>query len=91
MSEVSTVQPFKEGFVAALCPELIIFAGLLLLIIVPNLGKGTVRIPGTQTRVIWFLGGERFKLTLSKNPLVDCFHFVDCSVCSNFIILPRWS
>lgn len=63
MSEVSTVQPFKEGFVAALCPELIIFAGLLLLIIVPNLGKGTVRIPGTQTRVIWFLGGERFKLT----------------------------
>ena len=63
MSDVSTVQPFKEGFVSALCPELIIFAGLLLLIIVPNLGKGTVRIPGTQTRVMWFLGGERFKLT----------------------------
>ena len=63
MSEVSTVHPFKEGFVSALCPELIIFAGLLLLIIVPNLGKGTVRIPGTQTRVMWFLGGERFKLT----------------------------
>ena len=36
-----------------------------MLIIVPNLGKGTVRIPGTQTRLIC-LGGERFKL--ASNP-----------------------
>ena len=66
MSGVENVEPFGDGFIAALCPELIIFAGLILLIIVPNLGKGTVRIPGTQTRVMWFLGGERFKLT--SNP-----------------------
>ena len=66
MSEINSVEPFADGFITALCPELIIFVGLILLIIVPNLGKGTVRIPGTQARVIWFLGGNRFSLT--SNP-----------------------
>ena len=66
MSGIENVKPFGDGFITALCPELIVFVGLILLIIVPNLGKGTVRIPGTQTRVMWFLGGERFKLT--SNP-----------------------
>ena len=66
MSTVENVEPFGDGFISALCPELIIFAGLLALIIIPNLGKGTVRIPGTQTRVMWLLGGERFKIT--SNP-----------------------
>ena len=58
MSTVENVEPFGDGFISALCPELIIFGGLLALIIIPNLGKGTVRIPGTQTRVMWLLGGE---------------------------------
>ena len=66
MSEINSVEPFADGFITALCPELIIFVGLILLIIVPNLGKGTVRIPGTQARVMWFLGGNRFSLT--SNP-----------------------
>ena len=50
MSTLKTVEPFGEGFISALCPELILFAGLILLIIVPNLGTGKFRIPGTQTR-----------------------------------------
>tara|TARA_B100000900_G_scaffold263254_2_gene224518 strand:- start:1070 stop:2797 length:1728 start_codon:yes stop_codon:yes gene_type:complete len=63
MSALRTVEPFGEGFISALCPELILFAGLILLIIVPNLGTGKFRIPGTQTRVYWLFGGNRFKLT----------------------------
>ena len=63
MSALKTVEPFGEGFISALCPELILFAGLILLIIVPNLGTGKFRIPGTQTRVYWLFGGNRFKLT----------------------------
>jgi len=63
MSTLNTVEPFGEGFISALCPELILFAGLILLIVVPNLGDGKFRIPGTQTRVPWLLGGKRFKLT----------------------------
>ena len=39
MSEINSVEPFADGFITALCPELIIFVGLILLIIVPNLGK----------------------------------------------------
>lgn len=63
LSSLNTVEPFGEGFITALCPELILFVGLILLIIVPNLGAGRFRIPGTQTRVPWFFGGNRFKLT----------------------------
>ena len=29
MSGVKNVEPFGEGFIAAMCPELIIFAGLI--------------------------------------------------------------
>ena len=63
MSTLKTVEPFGDGFISALCPELILFAGLILLIVVPNLGDGKFRIPGTQTRIPWLLGGKRFKLT----------------------------
>ncbi len=63
LSSLNTVEPFGEGFISALCPELILFVGLILLIIIPNLGAGKFRIPGTQTRVPWFFGGNRFKLT----------------------------
>ncbi len=63
MSNLNVVEPFGEGFIAALCPELILFAGMILLIIVPNLGKGKFRIPGTQKRVYWLFGGQRFKQT----------------------------
>ena len=63
MSTLKTVEPFGDGFISALCPELILFAGLILLIVIPNLGDGKFRIPGTQTRIPWLLGGKRFKLT----------------------------
>ena len=63
MSNITTVEAFGDGFISALCPELMLFAGLLLLILVPNLGRGTFRIPGTQIRVPWLLGGTRFKIT----------------------------
>ena len=63
MSNITTVEAFGDGFISALCPELMLFAGLLLLLLVPNLGRGTFRIPGTQIRVPWLLGGTRFKIT----------------------------
>ncbi|MBL6884833.1 MAG: NADH-quinone oxidoreductase subunit N [Candidatus Poseidoniaceae archaeon] len=63
MSNLIEIEPFGEGFIEAMGPELILFAGMLLLIIVPNLGKGTFRIPGTQIRLPWLLGGERFEFT----------------------------
>ena len=63
MSNLTEIEPFGEGFVEAMGPELILFAGMLLLIIVPNLGRGTFRIPGTQLRLPWLLGGQRFEFT----------------------------
>ena len=60
---METTQAFSSEFYTALLPELMLFAGLLALIIIPNLGKGTFRIPGTQIRLPWFMGGERYALT----------------------------
>ena len=34
MSGVENIEPFTDGFVSALCPELVLFAGLILLIII---------------------------------------------------------
>ena len=62
MSEVTYVQPFDDNFTTALLPELILVAGLFALIIIPNLGKATFRVPGTQIRLPYFLGGERYSL-----------------------------
>ena len=33
--------------------------------IVPNLGNGTFRVPGTSIRLPWFLGGTRYKVVAS--------------------------
>ena len=57
---MQTTQAFSSEFYSALLPELLLFAGLLALILIPNLGKGTFRIPGTQIRLPWLLGGQRF-------------------------------
>mgnify|MGYP002629510034 FL=1 len=62
MSEVTYIQPFDDNFTTALLPELILVAGLFALIIIPNLGKATFRVPGTQIRLPYFLGGERYSL-----------------------------
>ena len=63
---MSQTQAFSDDFFSAMLPEMLLFVGLIALIIIPNLGKGTFRIPGTQIRLPWFLGGERFALT--SNP-----------------------
>ena len=63
---MSETQAFSNEFYSAMLPEMLLFAGLIALIIIPNLGKGTFRIPGTQIRLPWFMGGQRFGLT--SNP-----------------------
>lgn len=51
----------------ALLPEFTLIVGIVLLIVVPNLGKGTFRlpIPNTNIRIPYLLGGERFSFTSS--------------------------
>ena len=51
----------------ALLPEFTLIVGIVLLILVPNLGKGTFRlpIPNTNIRLPYFFGGERYSLTSS--------------------------
>ena len=52
---------FDMNMLQTLGPELTVFVGLLLIMIVPNLGNGKFRIPGTQIQLPWFLGGTRYK------------------------------
>ena len=56
------IEPFAEGFVLALAPEFVLVIGLFTLMIVPNMGDAKFRIPLTQIRVPWLLGGRRGKL-----------------------------
>ena len=59
---METIEPFAEGFVLALAPEFVLVIGLFTLMIVPNLGDGKFRLPMSQIRVPWFMGGKRGKL-----------------------------
>ena len=47
-------------------PEMTILIGIVLLIVVPNLGNATIRIPMTKFRIPVLLGGRRIKKT--SNP-----------------------
>ena len=49
-------------------PELIMLAGMLAMILIPNLGDATMRIPLTRTRVPVLFGGTRFAST--NNPKI---------------------
>lgn len=60
-----TANTFDMDLLQTLGPELTVFVGLLLIMIVPNLGNGKFRIPGTQIRLPWFLGGTRYKAVSS--------------------------
>ena len=62
---MSTGNEFDMDMIETLGPEFTVFVGLLLIMIVPNLGNGTFRIPGTPIRLPWFLGGTRFKAVAS--------------------------
>ena len=63
---METMQPFGDGFVTALAPELVLVIGMFTLMIVPNLGDAKFRIPLTQVRIPWFFGGKRG--TLDSDP-----------------------
>ena len=56
------IEPFAEGFFIALAPEFVLVIGLFTLMIVPNMGDAKFRIPLTQIRIPWLLGGQRGKL-----------------------------
>ncbi len=62
---MSSHSGFDSEMIETLGPELTLFVGLLLIMIVPNLGNGTFRIPGTSIRLPWFLGGTRYKAVAS--------------------------
>ena len=62
---MAAVGGVSTGDLKLLAPELTVFVGLLLIMIVPNLGNGTFRIPGTSIRLPWFLGGTRYKFVSS--------------------------
>ena len=59
------IEPFAQGFALALAPELVLVIGLFTLMIVPNLGDAKFRLPLTQIRIPWLLGGQRGNLDLS--------------------------
>ncbi len=59
-------------------PEMTILIGIVLLIVVPNLGNATIRIPMTKFRIPVFLGGRRF--TMTSDPLIP-------GVISMFVLL----
>lgn len=61
-STIECIEPFGEGFVVALAPEFVLLIGLFTLMLVPNLGNARFRIPLTQIRIPWFLGGKRGSL-----------------------------
>lgn len=65
MNKLAAVGGVSTGDLKLLAPELTVFVGLLLIMIVPNLGNGTFRIPGTSIRLPWFLGGTRYKFVSS--------------------------
>tara|TARA_B100000614_G_scaffold260822_1_gene288695 strand:- start:256 stop:1947 length:1692 start_codon:yes stop_codon:yes gene_type:complete len=65
VNKLAAVGGVSTGDLKLLAPELTVFVGLLLIMIVPNLGNGTFRIPGTSIRLPWFLGGTRYKFVSS--------------------------
>jgi len=65
VNKLAAVGGVSTGDLKLLAPEITVFVGLLLIMIVPNLGNGTFRIPGTSIRLPWFLGGTRYKFVSS--------------------------
>ena len=58
--------PINSTEAELLIPELIMLFGLVAIILIPNLGKASFRIPLTRIHVPVFIGGSRFKST--NNP-----------------------
>ena len=62
---MSNQNELNMDMIETLGPEFTVFVGLLLIMIVPNLGNGNFRVPGTSIRLPWFLGGTRYKAVAS--------------------------
>ena len=58
--------PLDTAEAELIIPELIMLAGLIAIILIPNFGDATFRIPLSRIKVPIFIGGNRFKLT--SNP-----------------------
>jgi NADH-quinone oxidoreductase subunit N len=58
--------PINSSEAELIIPELIMLFGLVAIILIPNLGKASFRIPLTRIHVPVFIGGSRFKST--NNP-----------------------
>ena len=58
--------PINSSEAEFIIPELIMLFGLVAIILIPNLGKASFRIPLTRIHVPVFIGGSRFKST--NNP-----------------------
>ena len=58
--------PINSNEAEFIIPELIMLFGLVAIILIPNLGKASFRIPLTRIHVPVFIGGSRFKST--NNP-----------------------
>lgn len=61
--EMETAAPFSSEFWVALAPETVLIIGLIAVFVIPNLGSSKMRIPLTDIKIPWFLGGRRFRLT----------------------------
>ena len=58
--------PINTSEAELIIPELIMLFGLVAIILIPNLGKASFRIPLTRIRIPVLIGGSRFKST--NNP-----------------------
>jgi len=58
--------PLDTAEAELIIPELIMLTGLIAIILIPNFGDATFRIPLSRFKVPIFIGGNRFKLT--SNP-----------------------
>lgn len=58
--------PIDAGEAELIIPELIMLFGLIVIILIPNFGDATFRIPLTRTKIPILIGGNRFKMT--SNP-----------------------
>ena len=73
-----------------LLPEILMLIGIVAMILIPNLGDATMRIPLTRTRVPIFIGGTRSEL--NNDPrlpnMIACGVLILASVSYTHLTLP---
>ena len=72
-----------------LIPEIIMTIGMLMMIIIPNLGDAKIRIPLTKKRIPVLIGGTRFSIV--SNPIIPSIiaiiTFTLASIMSMYMLL----